>query len=257
MSKMRIEDNIKKANNRGDVAIGFYTVLGYPNLPISKETLLLLHKYNVTLFETALPVSDPSPELSNTIRNALINMDMNQISIIDVLQTYSAFRPNLYIIHKGTSFTSFEVLLEEMEGYVDGILIGWDDEKCYRTAQKYDIEVAQTITPFMNKEEIKHRSQLAEGLIYLEVSMQTGGKLYHLSVIEKTIELIKSVRNRPICCGFGIKTPEDVRRIASLKECNGILVGTQLLKVMEKGIGPIEEYIQNVVAACKGIKKLE
>lgn len=254
MNGMKIEDNIREANNRGDAAVGFYTVLGYPSLSISKEALILLWKHDVTLFETALPVQYPSFELSDTVRKALRSMQINQISATNVLQTYSAFRPNLFIIHEGTSFGSFETFIAEIEGYVDGILVGWDNKSYYKIGQKYNIEIVQLVTPLMSKKEIEHRTHLAQGFVYLEAAQKTGGRLYPLSVVERTLKSIKSVRDTPVCCGFGIKTAQDVRRVASLKGCNGVLIGTQLLRMMEKGIEPLKEYVNSIVTACKGIK---
>lgn len=254
-----IKEKIRQTTENGDLAVILYTIFGYPDRRTSQKALMMLQQFDITVFETAIPVAQCSKELSDAIRNAHWEACRNGVWSEEVLEVYSNLRPNLYIVHEGTPLHSPEVLLEKMEGRVDAILLGWREknvEKWHRIAQGYGIEMAQSVSPNMSRGEIKDVVRYAEGFIYLTAAPKTGGKVHAVNRILNTIQTIKEIREDiPICCGFGIKTPENVKRIGSLDGCDGVIIGTAILEALSKGLGEFERYVDGIVAAARGVKR--
>ncbi len=255
-----IKGKIKETVQKGDLAIIAYTVLGCPDTSTSKKAIDILSKHNVTIFETAIPVTQRcSSQLSELIKQAHATACLNNISLEDVLDSYFNFRPNLYILHEGTKFHSFEDLLRKMKGRVDGVLVGWQDKhtikEYYQACQDYGIDMVGLVSPNMNLKEIVAVLQYTEGFIYLTAASKTGGRLFPTGVISHTIKTIKSIRDDlPICCGFGLKSPGDVRGIGLLEDCDGVIIGTALLDALSKGLEQFENFIKDVTTIAKGLK---
>jgi tryptophan synthase alpha subunit len=58
-----------------------------------------------------------------------------------------------------------------------------------------------------------------------------------------------------VCCGYGIRTPQDVKEIGSIEGCEGIFIGAALLEVLSKGIYPFEKYVRKILAVARNVKK--
>lgn len=253
-----ILEKIRETTEKGDVAVGIYTISGYPNLSTSLEALEILKKRDITIFETAFPLAQGhSPELSEAIKNAHKVACLNGISADDILKVYSNFRPNLYILHEGTARDSVKNLLEKMEGSVDAIFLGWSEgdlKTFHQISKSHGIDTVQLVSVHMNAEEIKHTVRYADGFVYLLVAPKTGGKIYSLDLIETVINKIKAQKDIPVCCGCGIRTADQVKTIGSLKGCDGVIIGTAILEALNRSVEELDEYLKTILDASKGIR---
>ena len=251
---------IKETTERGDLAVIIYTVLGYPDFRTSKRALDILKINNITVFETAIPVRNKyPPDLNESIINAHKIACLNNISQEDVLDTYSNFRPNFYIIHEGTEYNSVEQLIEKMKKRVDSVLFPWNEEeidKNYEICQKSRIRVSQSVSPRMNMDKVIRVLNYADGIIYLTSAPKTGDRRYTREEISSSIGVIKSIRDDiPVCCGFGIRNDEDVREVGSIEGCDGVIIGTAVLDILSKGLDKFEEYVKAIINAAKSLKR--
>ena len=69
----------------------------------------------------------------------------------------------------------------------------------------------------------------------MNVSGVTGVKSANENDVTNFVKRIKKLTNIPICSGFGIKTPEDAKKMAN-SGCNGIIVGSALVKYFQDNI---------------------
>jgi tryptophan synthase alpha chain len=58
----------------------------------------------------------------------------------------------------------------------------------------------------------------------------------------------KKVASVPVCVGFGISTPEDVRSLAPFVD--GVIIGSALVKLAHNK-GDVAGYVQNLKAALQ------
>ncbi|MGQ9846968.1 MAG: tryptophan synthase subunit alpha [Bacteroidales bacterium] len=254
---MRVDKKIREEVDNGRKGLIIYTILGYPDIATSLKALQILRKYNITVFETAIPVAQGlSPVLSPTIRNAHKTASSNKVTVKEVTIIYSKFRPNLYIIHKGTENNSLESLFEEMEDKVDCILFGWREkvEVLKKISRSYHVQVAQLVSPHMNRKTMLSLAKNAEGIIYLTIAPRPYGPIFPLPLIRKTLRILKTITDVPVCCGYGIKKLSDIKLISSLNDCDGIIIGTQALIELGKGIKSFENYIKKVIAITHSLE---
>jgi tryptophan synthase alpha chain len=75
--------------------------------------------------------------------------------------------------------------------------------------------------------------QASTGFIYfLSVTGVTGARTSVPADLQKNIRLAKRLTDKPICVGFGISTPGQVRAIARVAD--GVIVGSAIVKEIEK-----------------------
>lgn len=253
-----VEQAIKASVDRGDLSVGVFLILGYPSIQESLRALEVLERLGITVFETAVPVTrDWSSHANAVIKEAHLCADSNSVTRTDVLQTFSALRPNLYILYRDTYVSLGSELFEEMSEKADTVLLEWDQldtQKVRRSAHKWGISVAQSVSPFMREADFAFAVRTAEDLVYLTASDRTGGKILPMYELERAIDCIKGIRDIPVWCGFGIKDPEDVRRIGAIPGCDGVVVGTAALRAQAFGVQAFEGFIASLVQAATGLK---
>ena len=92
------------------------------------------------------------------------------------------------------------------------------------------------MAPTTTEARLKKLSKLFSGWVYsLNFSGITGSKPVDLDEVKKMIKRIKNHTDLPICSGFGIKSPEDAKKIANAG-CDGIIVGSSIVDFITKNL---------------------
>jgi len=81
----------------------------------------------------------------------------------------------------------------------------------------------------------------------------TGDKVTY-SKLRELIKVIKSITNKSIYVGFGIKSPEDARKIIDLG-ADGIIVGSAIARIYEKNIFQPESTLAEISAFVRRLKE--
>jgi len=255
---MRIAEQIWKARLQG-LAISFYTIYKYPTPTIWKEVVDLLKRNGITFFETGLTITLPSPKLSKEVRLALLHLWKMKPTPQQVAQAYAHLRPNLFIVHRASRLSKrdLEMLLSELRGNVDALLLSEGGVEDWEIVREAGFDLVTEVSPTMGRAEMKQAVSYASGFVYLQSAPKTGEPLYPWEKIASTITTIRSMTDVPICCGFGIRDPEQVKRFADLLECDGIIIGSELLKQirlyqdksLHKCALKVEQYVKAIIAA--------
>ena len=65
---------------------------------------------------------------------------------------------------------------------------------------------------------------------------------------------VRARTGKPVAVGFGVKTPEDVRRVA--KHADGVVVGSAVCQVIEQAktreeaVAAVRDLVRSLRAAC-------
>ena len=71
--------------------------------------------------------------------------------------------------------------------------------------------------PTTNQKRLEDIIKISSGFIYqVNVSGVTGVKSANVADVTNFVKRIKSLTNIPVCSGFGIKSPEDAKKVAEL-----------------------------------------
>jgi len=73
----------------------------------------------------------------------------------------------------------------------------------------------------------------SSGFIYLvSLTGVTGTRDVLPDELESFVNRVRARTRKPLCVGFGVTTPEQVRRIA--KVADGVIVGSRIIQLMEE-----------------------
>jgi tryptophan synthase alpha chain len=116
-------------------------------------------------------------------------------------------------------------------------------------------ELATEVWPSMPESEMQKATSFASAFIYLQSAPRTGAILHPWQEITDAVAAVKALTDVPVCCGFGIRTPENVKQLARLTGCDGVIVGSELLGRLEHCrddqpadcMTEIERYLETMV----------
>jgi tryptophan synthase alpha chain len=138
---------------------------------------------------------------------------------------------------------------------VDGLIVvdlpPEESAELHRPAKKAGLSLIYLLTPTSDEERVKKVRKLASGFAYyVSVTGITGASLSGIEAVEKQIRFIQNKIPLPICVGFGIRKPEQAREVA--KVADGVVVGTRLVALLEKGRS---RGVKEVVKQVRQLKK--
>jgi len=140
---------------------------------------------------------------------------------------------------------------------VDGIIIPdlpvEEAGELRRAALAADLSTVFFLAPTTTKERMPMIVKASTGFIYfLSVAGVTGARTAVPADLKKNILLAKKLTNKPICVGFGISTPHQVRSIAGVAD--GVIVGSAIVKVIEKN-SQCGDMVKRVAAFVKKLTR--
>ena len=120
--------------------------------------------------------------------------------------------------------------------------------------KKYFISFIQLVSPTTTKERVKKIiSDSHEMVYYISMLSTTGGKLkVHPKKILENYRRIKKINPRKnLVIGFGITT----KTIASLKNADGLVVGSQLCKEITRSLKLRQNPVTNLSKMVQNLKR--
>ena len=95
------------------------------------------------------------------------------------------------------------------------------------------LSLIKLAAPTTDDKRLKDIVKISSGFIYnVNVSGVTGVKSANEADVANFVKRIKNLTNIPICSGFGIKSPEDAKKIAN-SGCCGVIVGSTFVKYIQ------------------------
>ena len=94
--------------------------------------------------------------------------------------------------------------------------------------------------PTTDDNRLKDIVNIASGFLYqVNVSGVTGVKSANETDVANFVKRIRNLTDIPICSGFGIKSPEDAKKMAN-SGCKGVIVGSAFVKYIQDNIDAID-----------------
>lgn len=251
---MKLEATFTQLAKENKKAFIAYLPFGFPDIDTSIELLLFLQEY-VDVIEFGLPFSDPLADgsiiqyASDIALNKGADTDKffralkrirNKIKKPVVILTY--FNP----VYK---FGIKRFIQKAQESNISGLMVvdlPLEEADIYLSvARKKDMDTVFFITPTTEDYRAKMIIKASRGFVYyISVTGITGPKNLDFYDIVSHIERLKEMSCLPICVGFGIHTPSQVKKIKAVAD--GVIVGSALVK-----------KIENIFARGKDWRELE
>ncbi len=241
----RIKEKFDELKKRDEKALISYIMLGFPNENATMSTIRGLVKGGVDIIELGFPFSDPladGPVIQNASSISLekgtniskffniVKKIRKETEIPLVLMTYTNI---LYRM----GYEKF--IKDSKKAGIDGFILpdmSIDESKDYLKAAKNNADTIFLISPNTAKSRIEKIAKASTGFLYLVAVFGTTG--VKTGIKNYTLKAIKNVKRQtkgkiPVGIGFGVSTPEDVRKYVK-SGADAVIVGSAYLKLIEK-----------------------
>ncbi len=260
----KIDNKFRQLHSNNEKALIAYIMTGYPNYKSTISIVRGLIKGGADIIELGFPFSDPLAD-GPVIQNAstisltkgtklddffnLIKKIRNETDIPLILMTYTN------ILYK-QGFAKF--IFRAKKAGIDGFILpdmSIEESKEYvSAAKKYNTDTIFLVSPNTNKNRLKRIAKKTSGFLYLvsmygTTGMKTTIKKYTINAIKNTKKLVNS--KIPVGVGFGVSTPNDVKKFASMG-ADAIIVGSAFLRLIEKT--PANQLETKIASFTKRLK---
>jgi tryptophan synthase alpha chain len=101
------------------------------------------------------------------------------------------------------------------------------------SARKLKLDLIYLLAPTSTEERISMVAKRSQGFIYLvSLTGVTGARQTLPPELEGFVKRVRQKAHQPLCVGFGISTPEQARRVATVAD--GVIVGSRLIQLIEQ-----------------------
>jgi len=260
----RIKEKFAELEAKNQKALISYIMTGFPNEKSTISTVRGLVKGGVDIIELGFPFSDPLAD-GPVIQNAstislgkgtkiakfftLVKKIRKETDIPLILMTYTNI-----LYHQGYA----KFISEAKKAGIDGFILpdmSIEESRKYLKEAKSNVDTIFLISPNTSKTRIQKISKASSGFLYLVAVFGTTG--IKSGIKKYTLDAIKQVKKQtkgkiPIGIGFGVSTPDDVKKYIKAG-ADAVIVGSAYLKLIEK---TSQKQLESKIASfTKNLKK--
>jgi len=260
----RIKEKFAELEAKNQKALISYIMAGFPNEKATISTVRGLVKGGVDIIELGFPFSDPLAD-GPVIQNAstislekgtkivkfftLVKKIRKETDIPLILMTYTNI-----LYHQGYA----KFISEAKKAGIDGFILpdmSIEESREYLEAAKSNADTIFLISPNTSKTRIQKITKASSGFLYLVAVFGTTG--VKSGIKKYTLDAIKQVKKQtkgkiPIGIGFGVSTPDDVKKYIKAG-ADAVIVGSAYLKLIEKT--PQKQLESKIASFTKSLKK--
>ncbi len=247
--------NIRSAFQNGKAFIPFITC-GDPDLATTGAVVRAAVENGADLIELGIPFSDPTAE-GPVIQGANLRALSGGITTDMIFDFVKELRrdisiPLVFMTYANVVFSygaeAFMAACKEIG--IDGIILPdlpyEEKEEFLPVCRRYDVDLISLIAP-TSQQRIAMIAKEAEGFLYIVSSLGVTGTRSEITTdLSSIIKVVRENTDLPCAIGFGISTPEQAKRMASLAD--GTIVGSAIIKLLEQygrdAAAPVGDYVR-------------
>lgn len=260
----RIKEKFAELSAKKEKALIAYIMTGYPNENATISAVRGLIKGGADIIELGFPFSDPladGPVIQNASTVSLehgtkikrffsiVKKIRKETDIPLILMTYTNI-----LYHKGYS----KFMVEAKNAGIDGFILpdmSIEESKEYLASAKNMADTIFLVSPNTTKSRIEKIANSSSGFLYLVAVYGTTGA--RIGIQNYTLNAIKEIKRItkgkiPVGVGFGISTPDDVRKYIKAG-ADAVIVGSTFLKLIEKT--PQNKLESSIATFTKSLKR--
>lgn len=255
----RIDALFSRLRGEGRRALMPFVTAADPNLATTAELLPVLLRHGAHMIELGIPYSDPvadGPVITASYTRAL----RQGVKMADIFEMIRWLRsgwvgqaeesaPLVTMVSYAIVYRQGvdHYLEDAVNSGVDGLIVpDLPVEEAEGLRQKTDarnLKLIQLVTPTTPRDRAVRIANSTTGfLYYVSVAGITGERSALPDELVENVAWLRSRTELPICIGFGISGPEQVRQLAPVAD--GLIVGSALVRRMaEIGQGRSKEEV--------------
>jgi tryptophan synthase alpha chain len=260
MSRIKAKFNeLRKSKKKAFIA---FITAGYPSLSVTQKLVLEFAKSGVDLVELGVPFSDPLADgaiIQESSQYAL----KKGTNLSDILTLVKRLRlqteiPLCLMTYYNPVFSFGEERFARAASLagVDGVIVPDlppEEGAGLREALiKNGLDLISFVAPTTSLKRMKRIASAARGFIYyVSLTGVTGIRSDLPAEIKENLKRIKKMTKKPVCVGFGISSPAQIRELN--KFADGVIVGSAIVKEIRDNINK-QDIIKRVAKKVAYLK---
>lgn len=262
----RIESTFADVRGKGEKGLIAYLTVGFPSLRIFSGLVETVAEAGADLIELGVPFSDPLAD-GPTIQAASQRALKQRVTTRRVFQEVSRLRrrgidlPIALMTYANPVFQYGLKRFSEdcLHNGVDGVIIPdlppEEAGEWIQAARPSEVDTIFLAAPTSDRSRLRKVARASTGFIYfVSLTGVTGARDSLSSSWVPRLRVLKQLTGLPVCVGFGISTPAQVKRVARFAD--GVIVGSALLNLMGSGgngmLKKVKSFVQGLKRACRG-----
>jgi len=261
----RIHERFEELKSREEKALVVFVTAGDPPLKYFSDILDALVAGGADLIEIGIPFSDPiadGPTIQASSQRAL-DRHTRVHEIFEAVKKANLHVPMIYMGYTNVAlrqgFREFAKAVKESG--VDGVLLSdltpEESEEWRNAAKEMGLDTVFLVAPTSTEERIEFASKLSTGFVYcVSRTGVTGAEREVPAEVKSTVERIKRHTSLPVCVGFGISKPEQVKMVCGVAD--GAVVGSFIVDFLHRewDNGQGEKKLIETISLLKKATKL-
>ncbi len=243
----RIDFTFKRLKAAKKKAFIAFITAGFPDLATTEKLIRELASSGVDIIELGIPFSDPVADGAVIQEASQWALERNKINLADVLKLVKKVRakteiPICFMSYYNPIFVFGEekFLRQARACGVDAAIIPdlppEEGARFSDSARKFGVDSIFFIAPTTDIKRVKFIARLSRGFIYyISLTGVTGARSSLPADLSRQIKQVKRLTAKPICVGFGVSSPAQVKLLAKISD--GVIVGSAIIKKIKENIG--------------------
>ena len=254
----RIDDCFARLRAQGRKAFVSYIMAGDPDVATSLALMKGLPAAGVDVIELGMPFTDPmadGPTIQLAGQRALEGGQTLQRTL-DMVAEFRKDDDITPIVMMGYYNPIYSrgverFLADATAAGVDGLIVvdlpPEEDEELCIPANRAGMNFIRLATPTTDDRRLPKVLQNTSGFVYyVSITGITGAAAAEATDVAPEVARIKAATDLPVIVGFGIRSPETAKAIASVAD--GAVVGTAIVKLVEA-----KRPVAEILAFVKGL----
>ncbi|MEZ5869275.1 MAG: tryptophan synthase subunit alpha [Defluviimonas denitrificans] len=254
----RIDDCFARLRAQGRKAFVSYIMAGDPDVATSLALMKGLPAAGVDVIELGMPFTDPmadGPTIQLAGQRALEGGQTLQ-KTLDMVAEFRKGDNTTPIVMMGYYNPIYSrgverFLADATAAGVDGLIVvdlpPEEDEELCIPANRAGMNFIRLATPTTDDRRLPKVLQNTSGFVYyVSITGITGAAAAEATDVAPEVARIKAATDLPVIVGFGIRSPETAKAIASVAD--GAVVGTAIVKLVEE-----KRPVAEILAFVKGL----
>lgn len=238
----RICATIRAAHARGTPALVAFLTAGYPSRERFREHLAAIAEA-ADVVEIGVPFTDPMADGVTIQRSSLaaLQQGVSLRWILEELAAMPALRAPLLLMSYLNPLLAYgyEALADaaaraQVEGFIVPDLPFDEGVEFRAVLARKGVAAVQMVTPVTTPARLVNVAAASTGFLYAVTMTGTTGSAAEAPLdVTSYLDRVRALSPVPVCAGFGIRSPEQVARLAP--HVDGVIVGSALVEVLERG----------------------
>ncbi|QGX97461.1 tryptophan synthase subunit alpha [Roseovarius faecimaris] len=261
----RIDAKFAELAAAGKKAFVAYVMAGDPDYDTSLELVKGLPAAGVDVIELGLPFTDPmadGPTIQLAGQRAL-EAGMTLQRTLDLAAEFRKGDDTTPIVLMGYYNPIYNrgvdtFLADAKAAGIDGLIVvdlpPEEDEELCIPAQAAGLNFIRLATPTTDDKRLPKVLQNTSGFVYyVSITGITGAAAAEAGDVGPEVARIKAATDLPVIVGFGIRTPESSRAIASVAD--GAVVGSAIVAQMGEGkpVGEVLDFVKSLADGAHSV----